>query len=67
MRVRAQQGDTVDRLAWRHLGTTAGVVEATLQANPGLAELGAVLPEGTEVDLITPPAAVDTTTVSLWA
>ena len=27
--VRAQQGDTVDQLCQRHLGTTAGVTEVT--------------------------------------
>ncbi len=66
MFVRAQQGDTLDRLAWRHLGTTAGVVEATLQANPGLAELGPVLPLGHEIELVTPSTPVATQTVSLW-
>ncbi len=66
MQVRAQQGDTLDRLAWRHLGTTAGVVEATLAANPGLAELGTVLPIGTVVELVQPAAPVNTQTVSLW-
>jgi phage tail protein X len=67
MLVTAQQGDTLDKLAWRHLGATAGVVEATLVANPTLAELGPVLPLGTPVNLISPSAAVTTQTVSLWA
>lgn len=66
MLVRAQQGDTLDRLAWRHLGATAGVVEATLSANPGLADLGPVLPLGTQVDLVAPSAPVSSQTVSLW-
>lgn len=43
MRVHAMQGDTVDLLCWRHLGSTAGLVERTYLLNPGLAELGAVL------------------------
>ena len=66
MQARAQQGDTLDRLAWRHFGATAGVVEATLAANPGLAELGTVLPVGTVVELVQPAAPVNNQTVSLW-
>lgn len=69
MRVYAQQGDTVDLLCWRHLGSTAGLVEKTLELNPGLAQLGLVLPHGTAVDL---PEVSSTTnaaavaTVQLW-
>ncbi|TLX52838.1 phage tail protein, partial [Stutzerimonas nosocomialis] len=32
--LRAQQGDTVDAICWRHYGRTAGVVEQVLDANP---------------------------------
>lgn len=52
----AQQGDTLDQLCWRHLGRTAGVVEATLDASPGLCLLGPVLPHGTPVALVPPPS-----------
>ncbi|TCW81003.1 phage tail protein [Burkholderia sp. SRS-46] len=51
MKVAALQGDTLDALCWRHYGSTAGTVEAVLEANPGLAELGVVLPMGTIVDM----------------
>ncbi|PNM89940.1 phage tail protein [Achromobacter xylosoxidans] len=67
MKVRAQQGDTVDALCWRHLGTTRDVVEATYGLNPGLADLGAVLPHGHVVVL--PDAAPQPTAapaVKLW-
>ncbi|WP_312382036.1 tail protein X [Stutzerimonas balearica] len=47
--LRAQQGDTVDAICWRHYGRTAGVVEQILEANPGLADLGPVIPHGTQV------------------
>ncbi|BFN28483.1 phage Tail Protein X [Pseudomonas sp. SCT] len=47
--LRAQQGDTVDAICWRHYGRTAGVVEQVLEANPGLADLGPVIPHGTQV------------------
>lgn len=51
MRVQAHQGDTLDVLLWRHAGRTAGLVESTLLANPGLADLGVVLPHGATVEI----------------
>lgn len=53
--VRAHQHETLDALAWRHLGATAGHVEATLAANPGLAKAAADLPEGQAVRLVKAP------------
>ena len=38
----ARQGDTLDALIHRHTARTQGNTEATLAANPGLADLGAV-------------------------
>ncbi|MGV3511907.1 MAG: tail protein X [Novosphingobium sp.] len=69
--ITAQQGDTIDAMCWRELGTTAGgVVEAALDLNPGLAGAGAVLAEGTAVILPDPPqtarAAPILQTVNLW-
>lgn len=65
--VRAQQGDTVDQLCLRHLGTTAGVTEAVYALNPGLAALGASLPLGQRVLLPDKPtSAAASKTVSLW-
>ncbi|MBB6153697.1 phage tail protein X [Pseudomonas sp. JAI115] len=49
--VRAQLGDTVDALCWRHYGRTAGVTEAVLEANPGLADYGTNLPQGLAVQM----------------
>jgi phage tail protein X len=51
MQVRAQAGDTVDALCWRHLGRTLSVTEAVLGANPGLAAVGVTLPAGHPVDI----------------
>lgn len=51
MKVRTQQGDTLDKLCYRHTGRTQGITEATLVANPGLAQYGVVLPLGLEVVL----------------
>jgi phage tail protein X len=66
MRVRTLQGDTVDAVCQRVYGRTAGVTEAVLAANPGLADLGPVLPHGTVIDLpdISPQPAVQR--VQLW-
>ncbi|MNB56921.1 Phage Tail Protein X [compost metagenome] len=54
--IRAQQSDTVDALCWRHYGRTAGVTEAVLEANPGLANFGATLPQGILVQMPEVPA-----------
>jgi phage tail protein X len=66
--VTARQGDTVDLLCLRHLGTTAGVTEATYALNPGLAALGPVLPLGRRVALPDLPSTASTTTdvIHLW-
>lgn len=63
------QGDTLERICWRVLGTTeGGVVEQAYTLNPGLAALGTILPEGTEVTLPDPPpaAAVLLQTINAW-
>lgn len=69
MFARANQGETLDALCLRVVGRTAGVVESALAANPGLADLGPVLPIGTPVQL--PDATVTTQTetalVQLWS
>lgn len=39
MKVKALQGDTLDQLCHRHYGSTKGVTEAVLKANPGLSGL----------------------------
>lgn len=65
--VRAHQHDTVDLLCWRHYGRTAGVTEAVLQANAGLADHGPFLPQGTLVSLPdAQPAALQRHRVNLW-
>lgn len=66
MQVRAHQGDSVDSLCWRHLGSSAPV-ESVLEANPGLAALGPILPEGTLVTLPdSTPATSIRATINLW-
>ena len=52
----AAQGDTVDSLCWQYYGRTAGVTEAVLDANPGLADLGPVIPTALPSPCRTPPS-----------
>lgn len=66
MQVRTHQGDTVDALCWRHLGTTQGVVERALELNPGLAQRGPVLPAGVLIELPEAPTTTTRPTVNLW-
>lgn len=66
--VTALAGETVDGLVWRALGTRLGSVEATLEANPGLASRGPALPEGLVVNVPLPAAsAPDVPLVQLWS
>lgn len=66
MQVRAQQGDSVDSLCWRHLGSSAAV-EKTLRLNPGLAALGPELPIGTAVTLPDDaPVSTPKPLIQLW-
>lgn len=42
-----RDGDMLDAVCMEHYGRTTGAVEAVLEANPGLADLGPVLDAGT--------------------
>lgn len=64
--IRAHQHETVDALCWRHYGRTAGVVEAVLAANPGLADLGPNLPQGHPVTLPETAPEPERQAVQLW-
>ncbi|SUD65900.1 Phage Tail Protein X [Pandoraea pnomenusa] len=55
MRVRAMQGDTVSAICWRYFGRTQGLVEATLAANPGLADSARSCPTATSSNYPTNP------------
>ena len=63
--VRAHQNDVLDALVHRHLGSTAGHVEATLAANPGLAKVALDIPQGTPVRLVK-AAAPTAKRINLW-
>ncbi|TYL43709.1 tail protein X [Dickeya sp. ws52] len=66
MQVRAQQHDTVDALCWRHYGRTAGLTEQVLAVNPGLADIGPILPHGLLVELPDVEPSATTETLQLW-
>ena len=66
MKVYAMQGDTLDALCARYYGRTEGVVETVLQANPGLSELGVILPHGTALDLPDVETSPPAETLNLW-
>lgn len=65
----ARAGDTLDGLIWRARGLGAADLPAVLDANPGLAALGAVLPAGTRVTVpeISAPALAEREVVQLWS
>jgi phage tail protein X len=68
MQAIALQGDTLDLICWRELGTTAGAVEQALALNPGLSDAGPLIPLGTTVILPdpAPTTAQRRETVNLW-
>ncbi len=67
MQVRTQQNDTLDAVLWRYLGD-GDYLAATLQLNPHIASLGAVLPRGIFIELPDPVTEPEPTqnTISLW-
>lgn len=65
--VTARQGERLDQLVWRANGGGPAAVEAVLEANPGLADLGPMLPEGTQVIIPATPAAEPVPLVQLWS
>lgn len=65
--ITAIQNDTIDSICWRYYGRSSGVVEKVLDENPQLAEIGVILPIGTEVilpDIETPQQTKKS--IQLW-
>ncbi|TVZ39373.1 phage tail protein X [Alteromonadaceae bacterium 2753L.S.0a.02] len=62
----ANQNETLDAICFRSYGITARVVEEVLKVNPGLCELGPVLPMGTAVLLPDIETQQTTTSVNIW-
>jgi len=68
-RLIALQGDTLDELLWRERSLGADALDAVLAANPGLADLGTILPLGTSVIIpaIAAPTVQVRDIVQLWS
>ncbi|EMJ7098648.1 tail protein X [Vibrio owensii] len=65
MQYRTKAGDMLDAICYRYYKGRPQATEAVLEANPGLAQHGAVLPEGLLIELpdLEP---VQQSRVSLW-
>jgi phage tail protein X len=65
---RTADGDMLDQICWSYYGTSTGVTEAALGANPGLGDLGPRYAAGVEIVLPDlPPSTVPAVNpVRLW-
>jgi len=63
------QGDSLDDLLWRERGLGPDVLGKVLEANPGLADLGEILPLGTKVivPVIAKQAVATREIIQLWS
>ena len=66
MQLRSQQGDTLDLILFRHYGYTSGITEQVLNLNPGLAELGPILPTGTLINMPAAPTQAEQPLIQIW-
>lgn len=63
---RTRDWDMLDWICHKHYGRTAGAVEAVLEANPSLADLGPVYDAGVLITLPELADTVSTDIVRLW-
>lgn len=64
---RSKDGDTVDAIVWRYYERQDNrIVELVLDANPGLADRGAILPAGLRIALPEFQEPAQQRTVRLW-
>ena len=63
---RTLKGETIDLICWRNYGKTEGVVEMVLEANRGLADYGAILPDGIDIYLPDDRSEAASEGFSLW-
>lgn len=60
------QFEMLDDICWRYYGRTQQTVEAVLLANPNLADMMPILPEGLQILLPDLPAPSTSETVRIW-
>lgn len=64
---KTEQDDTLDFICWKFYGQQSGAVERVLDANPGLADLGPVIPANTTITLPDlPQPATEVQPIRLW-
>ncbi len=61
-----RQFDELDAICWRYYGRTQQTVEAVMLANPNLADMLPVLPQGVTILLPDLPQPETTETLRLW-
>lgn len=61
-----RQFDELDDICWRYYGRTQQTVEAVMVANPNLAELMPILPEGLQILLPDLPEPSTSETLRIW-
>ena len=67
LKYRTKNGDRLDRICQKHYGRQSGVVEAVLEANPHLADLGSIYQAGVLIILLDLGDPVPTNNViKLW-
>lgn len=66
MIVYTMQNETVDALAYRVFGKTAGIVEIIYQNNPTLCERAAMLPIGIEINVPESVPEPEQKRLNLW-
>lgn len=64
---RSREGDTADSITWAIYGRQSDrLTETLLEANPGLADHGPILPAGLLVAIPDEPETTTSATVRLW-
>jgi phage tail protein X len=61
-----RQFDELDLICWQYYGRTQQTVEAVMVANPNLADLMPILPQGLTIELPDLPDPETTTTLRIW-
>lgn len=64
---RTKDGDVLDAICARYYPGQTGATEVVLDANPNLADQGAILPSGIVVELPEIAQATQTNTITLWS